>query len=833
MKKLVSFKTLNAIYPGFPSEIDVQNQRKLYGLNEILENAPHGWKELLRDTFKDPMIWFLIVLSFIFLILHETREALTLGLALIPLILMDAFLHKRTEASMAGLKRQLKNKVVVIRSGQEKEVQSFEIVPGDLVKVKANDLLPADGVFEETQDILIDESALTGEALPILKNKISNNPYSIYQKGEGLVDLDVLGYAGTRVLRGDGALRITRTGKFTSYGEIVQSVLKVSNEKTSLQKSISRLVFVLSIFAGACCILLAIIRIYQGKGWLDAFISSATVAISAIPEEFPVVFTFFLGVGVFRLAKKKALVRKAVSVENIGRVTYICTDKTGTITRGQLKLTHIVVATGMTEKELLMSSAAASDPLGIDPVDQAIFEWALSHESPKIKRLKVFPFTEDKKNESVIVETSSGGCMLYVKGSPELILSKVNLDLQEKNRWVDKTFELAKEGHKVLACARFFFGENIIKELDIPSDGYEFLGLLAFEDPPRPEVSEAIKYCQDHHIKVLMMTGDHPETARAIAKEVGIGNGHPLVLSAESHPDQFKEEWIDYNLGFLKTLDVVARCNPIQKYNIVSKLKKSGEIVAVTGDGVNDVPALKNADIGISMGIRGTKSAKDVSSIIISDDNFSTIVHAIKEGKQLFYNLKLSFEYLLLIHIPFVLSAAIIPFMGLPLLFLPVHIVWVELIIHPTALFAFQLNDHAGVKVVFDEGKYFFSKKIFLISLVVGICFSLLLIKTFMSQDTFPLEVYQGRGNVLALLSLWSVGIVIIQTKLKTLASILVSFFTIILSVLMIQIPALSNRMELTPLSLNDWLINLLWIFSFLSFLYYLKRSRSFPLVFE
>jgi Ca2+-transporting ATPase len=231
------------------------------------------------------------------------------------------------------------------------------------------------------------------------------------------------------------------------------------------------------------------------------------------------------------------------------------------------------------------------------------------------------------------------------------------------------------------------------------------LGLLIFEDPPRKEVKEAIRYCRENAIKVIMITGDHTETARSIAKDVGIGGVDPKVISAEHQPDQFQESWLIDNPDFLEGLDVVSRCTPIQKFNIVKSLRINNRVIAVTGDGVNDVPALKAASIGIAMGIRGTKSAKEVASIILTDDNFSTIVHAIQEGKQLYLNLGNSFEYLFLIHIPFVLTAALVPLLGYPILYLPIHIIWFELIIHPTALFSFQqetIIEQAQVNVLLE-----------------------------------------------------------------------------------------------------------------------------------
>ena len=823
MKKKISFQSLGKIYPGFPDDGEVLKQRSIYGLNEIFEKAPHQCLELLKDTSKDPMIWFLTALGIIFFIIDEHREALTLIAALLPLVLMDAFLHRRTQVSMRRLKRQLKSTAVVLRNFHEKEVNTLEIVPGDLVKLKSNEVLPADGVFEETKDLLLDESSLTGEASPISKVNISDRPFDIYKKGEDLVPVDSLGFAGTRVLRGSGFLRVLKTGKSTAYGEIIQSVLNSSDTKTVLQKSIQHLVMILSLIAGLCCLFLATIRIFQGKGWLDALLSSAVVAMSAIPEEFPVVFTFYLGLGVFRLAKKKALVRKAVSVENIGRVSVICTDKTGTITTGKLKLTHLKTFAGFSSDELLEAAVTASDSLASDPVDQAIFELSNTKKIYSQHRVKVFPFTEMKKNESVISQKIDGTYHFLIKGSPETIIQKTNLDSYQKEFWLNETKTFASEGHKVLACAQYLFETKDLSLQEEPLGGYEFLGLLAFEDPLRPEARDAIIYCNQNKIKVLMLTGDHPETARTIANEVGIGNGKPFVISAQSTEEIFSHQWIENNLDVLSKLDVVARCTPIQKLNIVNAFKNSGEIVAVTGDGVNDVPALKNADVGISMGIRGTRSAIEVSSIVLADDNFSTIVCAIKEGKQLFHNLRLSFKYLLLIHIPFVLSAALIPALGYPLLYHPVHVVWVELIIHPTALLAFQLENSSIPKEIGDRRTYLFTPNMIFRIVFVGIIFSIFIFWTFISSSKQMDGIFFGRSKVMAMLSIFSASLVVNLSQWRNYGSIFVSVLTVLFSFLMIEIPFFSSELSLTPIGTSYWLGILVFYLVFLFVLFVFK----------
>jgi Ca2+-transporting ATPase len=800
---------------------EVIDQKKRFGENSILEVASNRWIELLKETIKDPMIWFLLGIGLVFVLIGQHSEALTLFVAILPLILMDAFLHWRTQAATLGLKSNLSSKITVIREHNEVTIDSKELVPGDLLKISTGLFIPADGILEEAHEVQIDESVLTGEAFPISKIKSGIDPFNHLNTEEITVQTATLAFAGTRVLTGSGLLRILYTGTNTSYGEIIQSVTQMPTERTPLQIATANLVKNLIYIATIFCILLAGVRVYQGNGWLDALISSATLAIAAIPEEFPLVFSFFLGVGIYRLAQHKALVRRAVSVENIGRVTQICTDKTGTITTGELKLAHTDLVKSTSYENLVSLSALASNPEAGDPVDMAILKESNTLKLENYTVLKRFPFTEDRKKESVIVEHLRAQ-KIITKGSPETIFKLTTLSEDEKLFWLNKTSNWAREGHKILACAEKYlkvFESSLPVEHD---SGFSFIGLLIFEDPARPEVSKAVKYAYDNNIKVLMITGDHPETATAIARDIGLGVKNIVSIScAENESFKFEETYLNLHPEFLRSLDVVARCTPMQKLRIVQALKKSGEIVAVTGDGVNDVPALKAADIGIAMGLRGSRSAKEVSSIILGDDNFRTIVVAIMEGRQLFKNLKISFQYLLLIHIPFVLTAALIPLLGYPLLYLPVHIVWLELIIHPTAILAFQAISDSNSKI--SSGQFFEKTDIYQI-LFIGLVLTTIITFSFTSSLDQHLSVELARAKVMGILTFWSAAIVIYYTRLKTKTSALIATFTFLSTVFLIQAKSFSTILKSGQLSIYEWfnivliiviLTVLNWLFDF------------------
>lgn len=806
------------------TEHDVAFQTARYGYNDIVLSSGSHWKAIALDTLKDPMIWFLIGIGTLYLVVSDFAEALVLFVAILPLTLMDAFLHWRTQVSTIGLKKNLASYITAVRGSDEAMIDSRLLVPGDLVTVTSGTFLPADGIFVAARGLQVDESVLTGEAFPIQKHSTRINPFAYAEVGEISVAPDTIGLAGTRVLAGHGRLRILQTGSRTEYGEIVQSVAHMPHERTPLQQEITKLVRWLIAGAGLFCVILASVRIYQGHGWLDAILSAATLALAAVPEEFPIVFTFFLGVGVYRLAKKKALVRRAVSVENIGRTSHICTDKTGTITVGNLRLAHIDPAHGQSKIDILSASTTATNPTGSDPVDLAIQASAINAGVTPLLRQQVFPFTEDRKRETALAKNRNEKLTAFMKGAPETVLHMTNLSKEDREQWLAKTKKWATEGHKVLGVAQRAVDQDTLDRNIEPQSEYEFLGLLAFEDPPRKEVSEAIAYCKSNGINVLMITGDHLNTAIAIAKDIGLGGECPIAVSAEEDVTKFHDAWLHENPQYLATVNIVARCKPLQKLTIVNALKKSGALVAVTGDGVNDVPALKAADIGIAMGERGTQSAKEVSSIILSDDNFSTIVNAIKEGRQLFSNLRKSFEYLLLIHIPIVLTAALLPLAGYPLLYLPIHIVWLELIIHPSALFAFQEKTASEINPHISRN--FFSKSDFARIVLIGTGITVAISIAFLSALGGKSDVLHARSMALAMITTWSASLLFSLTGFRTWTARLISSFTIVSSILLTQVPWISGRLHLSPLHLIDWGVVALTTIPFAVFVSFLPRIQ-------
>jgi Ca2+-transporting ATPase len=784
-------------------EAEVTLRRSTFGPNDIAEAPPSALLDLLRDTARDPMIWLLAGTSGLYAWLGQRAEALTLGVASIPLLGMDAWLHRRTRASTEGLASRLAQQATVLRDGARRRVPALEVVPGDLVEVATGESFAADGVLIAGAELQVDESALSGEAHPVRKQPLAELPRA---GAEPAVEAVHWGLAGTRLLTGSATLRVVYTGRETLYGEIVRSARGGVGARTPLQSALARLMSILIGGAAALCAVLAIVRVAQGYGPVDALVSAATLAVAALPEEFPVVFSFYLGVGVYRLAKRQALVRRAVSVENIGRISCICSDKTGTITEGRLRLAHLEPRPGLAELELLALAAVASRAESGDPLDAAIAAEAAARgaasAAASFAPLAVFPFTESRRCETAIVRDAGGARRAVTKGSAETLLLRCALGADEQAAWRARVDALAAGAHKVLGCATRPLAEGEPDDAE-PREGYRFEGLLACEDRVREGVAEAVADCRDAGIHTIVVTGDHPLTARAVALEVGLGGADPKIVSGED-----LTAFLSAPAADLRSLDVIARALPAQKLALVEALRERGEIVAVTGDGVNDVPALHAADVGIAMGERATRSAREVAAIVLLDDNFRTIVRAIREGRQLYQNLRLSFQYLILVHIPLVVTAALVPLAGFPLLYLPVHVVWLELLIHPTALLAFQDVRESG-RLARRRNRArarFFSRAEW--GWILGVAATTTALVSgsyFRGLGPDGTAVDHARALALATLVLASGAATAVLSRLRSRAACVIPTAATLLSVALLQIPSLAHRVHVEPLHAVDF----------------------------
>ncbi|WP_106638953.1 cation-translocating P-type ATPase [Allosphingosinicella vermicomposti] len=766
------------------TEEETAKRRARFGTNRIAERPPHSGTALARDTARDPMIWFLLLTGLLFMMVGDYRDAWILAFAVVPLVGMDFFLHRRAEVSIEALGSVLASSALVIRQGEKRLISAEDLVPGDAILLEAGASFPVDGLILLSEGAKADESVLTGEAEPVGKAPVQTG-WTAKPTGGSLSD-ENWAFAGARLLTGKAVMIAIFTGSDTLYGQIVQTAVAGPAGQTRLQKAVLGLVRILLGAALALCLLLAAVRLWQGFGLIDALMSAATLAVAAIPEEFPVVLTFSLAAGVVRLARRRALVRHAMAVENIGRVSIICTDKTGTITEGRLSLSSVTPAAGYSRADVLKSALMAAQSGAQDPLDDAIAAQAPPLDSSWSLRTS-YPFTEGRRHEAAFW-IGPREARIMLKGAAEDVIAMCKLSPDERQRWLAEVSKAASRAEKVIGCASQSLPSSPLAE---PAGGYHFVGLLGFSDLLKSGAKEALARARQFGVRVVMVTGDHPETAAAIARMAGFPEDSKVMTG-----DQLTANSVS------GAADIFARVSPIQKKQIVIALRQPGEVVAATGDGVNDVLALREADVSIAMGLTGTRSAREVADIVLLDDNLGTIIDAIAEGRQLFANLKRSFAFLLMIHIPLVCSAAVIPFFGYPLLYLPIHIVWLELLIHPASILAFA--DKSTEEPVPFPGSTFFSARDWAVIISTGTLVTGAVIYAFLSNlDRLGIEAARSSALVCLTAALGAVTLFLSRRSIVSMAIIALTW----LSSSLLSIPGLADLLHAAPLPLGDWLL--------------------------
>ncbi|HET7421277.1 MAG TPA: cation-transporting P-type ATPase [Candidatus Dormibacteraeota bacterium] len=658
--------------PGLTSDQAAQLLAE-FGPNQLVPAAErHGSLHLLWHSVRDPMVLLLVVAAVVYLTTGDIADAAVTGVALIPIAAVGFVLERRSQQALDRLRALTAPSATVLRDGEYRQVPAAGIVPGDVVSVREGDVVVADARLIEAANVVADESALTGESMPVEKS----------------VDQDSGILAGTTLVAGRGVALVTSTGGHTEYGRIGRLVAEVKQPPTPLERLVRRFTSRLLLVALVFCLFVALVELARGRGLAAALIAAVSLAIAAVPEEFPMVYTLYLALGAWRLARRNALVRRLAGVEGLGAASVICSDKTGTLTSGRPAIAAVVpladepVEHG--ELELLEAALLAADPKPFDPLDIAIAERAreLGIEVAPRKIVRDYGF-DPKARYMSHVWSSDGVFEVAAKGALEGILERSHAHAPARAKAEAVNARLADQGMRVLAVAhgrlsRLGHGRHDDEE------HLRFRGLVAFADPLRPGVREAVAECRAAGIRVIMITGDHPATARALAVALEIPEAEVVATGAdlEGAPERIAET--------VRKASVFARIRPEQKYALVGELKRQHGIVAMTGDGINDAPALREADIGVAMGRRGTEVAREAATLVLLDDNFATIVAAVREGRRIFANLRTAFGYLVAFHVPLLLVAFVVPLLGAPLLLLPVHLVLLELFIHPAVSLVFE-----------------------------------------------------------------------------------------------------------------------------------------------
>jgi P-type Ca2+ transporter type 2C len=665
------------------------------GPNDVVPARDRAWWRTALAPFTDPMVALLLVAAPTYLFLGETRDAIIALAALVPIAAVGWVLEWRAEHTLERLRGALDPTAVVWRDGGHRLVPARTLVVGDLVWLREGDIVPADATIVDRSLIVVDESSLTGESLPITK---SGHPTGDSPAIESAADTTIS--AGTTVLTGRCAARVTATGGATRYGRIGELVARSTTVRTPLQRALGRLVAWLGVVAAVFCVAVMVAELLHGDGWGQAVIAGVSLAIAAIPEEFSMVYALYLALGAWRLAGDRALVRRLPGVETLGSTTVICVDKTGTLTQGRLEVATVVpIGPGVDDHELLVAAVLACEPEPYDPLDVSLVTYArergidvdLLHSSQLVTD---WPFDPADKYLTHVWRSADGTSRVVAKGSLEGVLAHAMASSAERAQLVVEHDRLADAGMRLIAVAGGALTTTSAHRGEDEAH-LRVLGLVAFDDPVRPGVADALQQCRDAGLRVVMITGDHPATAHAVAEGLGLPHGGASgggdLIATGDDLDAVADD-TDALDRLAATANVFARTRPEQKHLLVEALRRGGEVVAMTGDGINDAPALRAADIGVAMGERGTEVAREAATIVLLDDNFATIVSAIRGGRRIYDNLSRAFSYLIAFHPPLMLAALVVPLLGQPLLLLPVHLVLLELLLHPVVSLVFEAD---------------------------------------------------------------------------------------------------------------------------------------------
>lgn len=724
------FEALGTSREGLDEE-EARRRLEEYGPNEIREERRVTPLQLFLGQFKSILVIILIASALVSSYISMTKgEPYTDTYVIMAIVVINAILgffqEYRAEKAVEALKRMVTPKVAVVREGHERLVDSREIVPGDIIILEAGNRVPADGRLLEVHSLQVDEAPLTGESTPIQKK------VSILAEEVPVPDRSNMVYMGTLITGGRGIAIVTSTGMETEFGRIAEMVQTIEVGEPPLKRKMEKMGRQLAAISIILCIWVFLIGLFIH--WLDfetLFMTSVSLAVSAIPEGLPAVLTITLAFGVSRMAREKAIVRRLASVETLGSTTVICSDKTGTLTKNEMTVRRIalqgriieVTGAGYSPKGAFLHDGVPIDPLedpdlelflriGVlcsdahlyhgeegwaifgDPTEGALVVAAakaglwkeeLEKEYPRVDEI---PFDSIRKKMTTIHETSKKSRVAYVKGAPEVIVERCTYIVVDGSRrrltegdkrWIlSTTREMASDALRVLAMAYkelpHHLEEFTAEEVE---SGLIFVGLVGMIDPPRDEVPYAINLCRLAGIKPIMVTGDHRLTAVAIAKQIGmLGRDEEAVLTG-GELDEMSDEELD---NMIERISVFARVSPEHKVRIAQSLKRLGHIVAMTGDGVNDAPALKAANIGVAMGIKGTDVTKEAADMILEDDNFATIVKAVESGRHIYDNITKYIRLMLTANFDEFIEITVCTLLGLPLPFLPIHVLWVNLV---------------------------------------------------------------------------------------------------------------------------------------------------------
>lgn len=639
------------------------------GYNELPAGEDHSFLHIAFSVIKEPMFGLLLAAGAVYFVIGDLVESVVLSIFALLSVGITVVQEWRSEKVLDALRDMSSPRALVVRDGKPLRISGREVVRNDLMILAEGDRVPADARIISPDTLMVDESLLTGESVPVEKSETNSV------------------FAGTLIVRGNARTVVTGTGAKTEIGKIGQTLSSIKTEPPRLQKETARIVRFFAFFSITLSVICVLIYGLWRDEWLQGILNGIALAMSLLPEEFPLVLTVFMTMGAWRISKARVLTRKTSAIETLGSATVLCTDKTGTLTENKMSIVFLKSQNAVWKDgdlnpapeilDILKAGMMASNKDSHDPMDLAFIKHPLSGNGdfssppPELRyglRPDLLLTTSVYKKES--------GYTIYAKGAPETIAQACKFPPHKVDELHNQVKELAAEGLRVLAVAKAHHDSKIFPESAAAFD-YEFLGLAGFSDPLRDDVPAAIEQCRSAGIRVIMITGDYPATAQTIARQAGIDGN---IAITGSNIEKMTDEELREKVG---TINIFARIMPEQKLRIVNALKQRGDIVAMTGDGVNDAPSLKAAHIGIAMGGRGTDVAREASSIVLLDDHFSSMVNTIAMGRRIYDNLKKAMIYIFAIHVP-IAGLAFLPLLfDMPAILTPLLIALIEMVVDP------------------------------------------------------------------------------------------------------------------------------------------------------
>ncbi|MFA5801475.1 MAG: cation-translocating P-type ATPase [Thermoleophilia bacterium] len=672
------------------------------GYNELPTGSRRGLHNIALEVIREPMFLLLIAAGTLYLLLGDLEEALMLLMFVFVIMGITFYQERKTEHALEALRDLSSPRAQVIRDGVVIRIAGREVARGDTLVINEGDRVPADAVLLSCINLTVDESLLTGESIPVIKCSGEEEERMGRPGGDDLPFI----FSGTLVTQGRGIATVLTIGGNTEMGRIGKALEAVEPEQTHLQTETRRLVRNLAIIGLSLCLLVAMLYGFMHDEWLNGFLAGITLAMATLPEEFPVVLTVFMALGAWRISRSQVLTRRTPAIETLGAATTLCVDKTGTLTMNQMSVARLFTngefldLRGKHEPglqipdqfhELIEYGILASQKDPFDPMEKAIRSLG-EHELARAEHLHdnwklvhTYPLSQSLLALSHVWQSSTREeFVIAAKGAPEAIADLCHFDGQQFLDLEKSIAGMAEEGLRVLGVARARLVQSELPEEQHDFE-FEFMGLLGLSDPLRPMVPKAIEECYSAGVRVIMITGDYAGTAMNIARQIGLDRSDVAITGPEL------ECLSDAELaGRIGGVNIFARMVPEQKLRLVRALQADGEVVAMTGDGVNDSPALKAADIGIAMGGRGTDVAREASALVLLDDDFSSIVRAVRLGRRIYDNIRKAMAYIFAVHVPIVGLSFIPVLLDWPLVLMPVHIVFLELIIDPACSVVFE-----------------------------------------------------------------------------------------------------------------------------------------------